>query len=144
VYLAVSTGGGRDSQLAERQARSAKLQQVSAVSPAQSAQAKLTLEIRNAAEMHAAQMIRKMEAASAAKAPVAATVSPAAEKKQAYNMPETHHGVTDAQHAIEQREVAEEERENEGSTESVLPEEAHKFAPRVVQHQVLFRNLDVR
>jgi len=139
VYLAVSTGGQR-SQLAERQTmgavRSAQLQQVRAVAPAQTAQAKLTQEIRNAAEMHAAQAIRTMEAASAAKAaPVAPAVSPAVEKRLGSNMP-AHGGVTDAQRAIEQREVAEEERENEGSTESVLPDASHKFAHRMVRQQV--------
>ena len=142
MYLAVSTGGGQRSQLAERQAtvatRSAQLQQVSPTG-AQSAQAKLTLEIRNAAEMHAAQTIRKMEAASAAKKAVAPAraMSPAVEKQQAYNMPETHHGVTGAQRAMEQREEAAEERENEGSTESVLPEHSRTFAPRMVQQQVI-------
>jgi hypothetical protein len=149
VYLAVSTGGDQRSQLAERApvvaatvaARSAQLQQVSEVAPAESAQAKLTQEIKNAAEMHAAQMIRKMEAASAAKAKAAVAparaMSPAVQKQQAYNMPETHHGITGAQRAIEQREVAEEERENEGSTESVMPGHSRKFAPRMVQQQVI-------
>jgi hypothetical protein len=128
VYLALTTGTDeRRQQLAESQAMISRemaaartVRKEESQSASQNKQKDLGQVIRDQAEMHAAEMIRKMEVAKPKKTETPSQMAQA--KTLGMNMPE-HHGVTPEQYAIEQREMAEEARENEESTAAVLPAE---------------------